>query len=188
MMQSERKVGRALCHILSLLLFGGAVGASAVAGEMPKRKAGLWEMRTQMDGMPGGPPVQMCVDQASDNLMQQRAEEKPDCSTMDVKADAGGTKIHAVCRMAGSTVTMDAVYTGNFESSYKGDMKMRYNPPVHGMSEAHMVQEAKWLGSCKPGQKPSDVIMPNMGNFNMNEMMKDPRMQEMMKRQQMRGQ
>jgi hypothetical protein len=171
-----------------LLLLGAVVMTGAVAGDIPKRKAGLWEMHTQMDGMPGGPPMQMCVDPASDNLMQQRAQEKSDCSTMDVKTGAGRTTIHAVCRMQGSTVTTDAVFTGNFESGYKGDMKMRYNPPLQGMSETHMTQEAKWLGPCKPGQKPGDVIMPGMGDFNINEMMNDPRLKEMMKRQQKQGQ
>lgn len=187
-MQSKRNSLGVIIGHASLLLCGGVVAASAIAGDMPKRKSGLWEVRTQMDGMPAGVgAMQMCVDASSDNLMQQRAKEKSDCSTMDVKSSAGSAKIHAVCRMEGSTVTMDAVYTGSFDSGYKSDMRMRYNPPVHGMSESHMTQEAKWLGACKAGQKPGDVIMPNMGNFNMNEMMKDPRMQEMMKRQQRQG-
>jgi len=188
MMRSRRKVCGVLFKSIFLLLLGGAVATGAVAGDMPKRKAGLWEMHTQMDGMPGGPPIQMCVDPASDNLMQQQAREKPDCSTMDVKTGAGRTTIHSVCRMQGTTVTMDAVYTGKFESGYKADMKMRYNPPLQGMSEAHMTQEGKWLGPCKPGQKPGDIIMPGRGDFNMNEMMNDPRMKEMMKRQQKQGQ
>jgi hypothetical protein len=187
-MRIKRMVCGSCRASLLLLLLGCAVATSAVAGDMPKRKAGLWEMHTQMEGMPGGPPIQMCVDPASDNLMQQQAKEKPNCSTMDVKTGAGRTTIHAVCRMQGSTMTMDAVYTGNFESGYKGDMKMRHSPPIQGMSDAHMTQEAKWLGPCKPGQKPGDVIMPGMGDFNVNDMMKDPRLKEMMKRQQKQGQ
>lgn len=186
-MRSSRKVCGDVWVVLFMLLLGGVLATGAAAGDMPKRKAGLWELHTQMEGMPGGPPIQMCVDPASDNLMQQRAQEKPDCSTTDVKTSAGRTTIHAVCRMQGSTVTMDGVYTGNFQSGYKGDMKMRYNPPIQGMSETHMTQEAKWLGPCKPGQKPGDVIVPGMGDFNMNEMMNDPRLKEMMKRQQMQG-
>jgi len=47
-----------------------------------------------------------------------------------------------------------------------------------------MVQEARWLGPCKSGQKPGDVIMPGAQKFNMQEMMNDPQMREMMKRQQ----
>ena len=189
-MRIKRKLCSTLCKTLSLLILGGAVAASAFGADIPKRRAGLWEMQTQMEGMPGGPQMQVCVDKASDNILQQRAKEKPpECSTMDIKGGGGGrTTLHAVCKAEGSTMTMDAVFTGSFESGYKGDMKMRYNPPLHGMSDAHMTQEAKWLGACKPGQKPGDVIMPDMGNMNMNEMMNDPRMKEMMKRRQMKGQ
>ena len=183
-MQSKRKVSVSFYKALALLLVGGMVTAGAIAGDLPKRKPGLWEVHTQMDGMPGSPAIQMCVDRASDNLIEQRAKDKADCSTMDVKTGAGRTTIHAVCRVEKSTMTMDGMYTGNFESGYKGDMKMRYDPPMQGMSETHLIQDAKWLGPCKPGQKGGDVIMPNAGKFNMNEMMKDPRFQEMMKRQQ----
>jgi len=41
---------------LRLPLLGVAVGAAAA--DMPKRKAGLWEMRNPLEGMPGGPPRQ----------------------------------------------------------------------------------------------------------------------------------
>lgn len=174
---------RATVANLTFLLLGGILTTSALAGEMPKRKPGLWEITTHMDGMPGGQAMQMCVDQASDNLLQQQAKGKSDCSTMDVKSSGGKTTIHAVCRAEKTTVTMDGTYQGSFQTSYKGDMKMRYSPPLHGMSETRMTQEAKWLGACKPGQKPGDVIMPNMGNINVNEMMKDPRIREMMKQQ-----
>ena len=174
---------RTLVASLTLFLLGGTLAADAMAGEMPKRKPGLWEIKTHMDGMPGGQVMQMCIDQSSDNLLQQQAKEKADCSTMDIKTSGGNTTIHAVCRAEKSTVTMDGTYQGSFQTSYKGDMKMRYSPPLHGMSETHMTQEARWLGACKPGQKPGDVIMPNMGNINVNEMMKDPRIREMMKQQ-----
>ena len=55
---------------------------------------------------------------------------------------------------------------------------------MQGMSESNMTQEARWLGPCKAGQKPGDVIMPGMGGVNINDMMKDPKMQEMMRKQQ----
>ena len=67
-------------------------------------------------------------------------------------------------------------------------MKTRFSPPMHGMSQSNMTLDARWLGACKAGQKPGDVIMPNMGGMNMNEMMKDPKFKEMMKRQQQQQQ
>ncbi len=161
------------------------LAAPAGAADLPQRKSGLWEMTTQMEGVPSQGPVQMCVDQKSDNIMQERAREQAKCSVMDVNRSGGKTTVHSVCQVdAKTTATTDAVITGNFESGYRSDMKVRYTPPMHGMSEMKMVSEAKWLGPCKPGQKPGDIMMPNMpgGRMNMQEMMNDPRVQEMMKR------
>jgi hypothetical protein len=172
----------------SLIVFGlaaASLAGTALAADMPKRKAGLWEINMRMEGAPGMGPMQQCIDQNTDNLMQQKAKNvKQDCSVMEVKPSGNKVTVHSVCKMEGSTATTDGVFEGSFESNYKGTMKTHFNPPMHGMSESSMTQEARWLGPCKAGQKPGDVIMPNMGGVNINEMMKDPKMQEMMKRQQ----
>jgi hypothetical protein len=172
---------------LILALTAVTLAGSALAADMPKRKAGLWEINMRMEGVPSMGPMQQCIDQNTDNLMQQKAKEnKQDCSVMDIKPSGNKVTIHAVCKMEGSTATTDGVFEGSFDSSYKGTIKSRFSPPMHGMSESNMTQEARWLGPCKPGQKPGDVIMPNMGSINLNEMMKDPKMQEMMRQQQKR--
>jgi len=171
----------------SLLMLGLAatsLAGGALAADTPKRKSGLWEISTHMEGMPSMGAIQQCIDQNTDNLMQQRAQkEKPDCSVMDTKQQGNKLIMHSVCKFENTTATTDAVFVGAFDSAYKGDMRTRYSPPMHGLSESKMAMEAKWLGPCKAGQKPGDVIMPNMKGMNMNEMMKDPKFQEMMKRQ-----
>jgi hypothetical protein len=170
--------------LLLLALAGASLVGSALAADTPKRKTGLWEINTQMEGMPSVGAMQQCIDKNTDDVMQQRAKkEKPDCSVMDVKPQGNKVTLHSVCKFEGTTATTDAVFIGAFDSAYKGDMKIRYNPPMHGVSESKMSMEAKWLGPCKLGQKPGDVIMPNMKGMNINEIMKDPKIQEMMKRQ-----
>lgn len=176
-----------LRNTLSLLILGlaaASLAGGALAADMPKRKSGLWEINMKMDGAPSMGSMQQCIDQNTDNLMQQKARDhKQDCSVMDIKPSGNKVAIHSVCKLEGSTATTDGVFEGAFDSSYKGTMKTRFSPPYHGMSESNMTQEARWLGPCKPGQKPGDVIMPNMGGMNINEMMKDPKMQEMMRKQ-----
>ncbi len=170
--------------IFTLLSLTAIAGTTTSAAELPKRKPGLWEISVQMEGAPSMGAMQQCIDKNTDNLMQQQAgEEKPECSVMDVKAAGNRVTIHSVCKVEGSTATTDGVFEGSFDTNYKGTMKTRFNPPLQGMAESNMTQQARWLGPCKPGQKPGDVIMPNMGGFNVNEMMKDPKIQEMMKRQ-----
>ncbi|HEY7219560.1 MAG TPA: hypothetical protein VH985_14340, partial [Candidatus Binatia bacterium] len=65
-----------------------------------------------------------------------------------------------------------AVFTGRFDSSYKADIKSSYEPPMAGMKESSSMIEAKWLGPCKAGQKPGDIVMPGMPNINIDEMKK----------------
>ncbi len=173
----------------SLLFCAIFLAASAQADDLPKRKSGLWEIRMQMSGMPAQAqaPMQMCIDQNTDNVIQERSREKVNCPVMEIKRSGNNkVNIHAVCKNAGITSTTDAVITGNFENSYRNDMTIRYDPPQHGMKEMTGTQEARWLGPCKPGQKPGDVIIAGMPQINMQEMLNDPKMREMMKRQQAR--
>ncbi|GBG03556.1 hypothetical protein AZSI13_28830 [Azospira sp. I13] len=173
----------------TLMLLGLGLPLAASAGDLPKRKSGLWEIRTQMAGAPSMGPMKICVDEAKDNLMQEQPGQKPDCSVMDVKPGNGKVTIHTVCRMEQTTVTTDGTMTGDFSSGYKSDMTMRYSPPMHGMAEMRVTQESRWVGPCAKGQKPGDVIMPQMGGGPGNgqgagnDMMNDPRVREMMKRQ-----
>jgi len=179
-------------NTFSLFVFGcaiAALSASAFSADMPKRKSGLWEIKMTHEGSSGMGPIQQCIDQNTDNLMQQKAKDnKQDCSVMDVKTSGNKVVVHSVCKIEGATATTDGVFEGAFDSAYKGTMKTQLNPPMHGMSQSNMTLDARWLGACKAGQKPGDVIMPNMGGMNINDMMKDPKFKEMMKRQQQKQQ
>jgi hypothetical protein len=146
---------------------------------LPKRKPGLWEIRNEMQGhsMAMG-PMQMCTDEKTDNLMQQQASGmKQDCSVMDWKRDGDRITINSVCKASKDmTVTTKAVFTGDLNSDYRGDLQISYDPPVMGKKDMKMTISAKWLGPCKKGQKPGDMIIPNMmpgkNMPNMRELMK----------------
>jgi Protein of unknown function (DUF3617) len=147
----------------TLATFGAALTGGAFATDLPKRKSGLWEIKTTMAGMPAQQgPMQACVDEKSDDLTQQsaEAEAQKNCSKSEVRRDGERYVIHSVCKFGQTTATTDGVFAGSFDSAYRADMKTAYNPPMAGMSEAKMSMEAKWLGPCKPGQKPGDVFLP----------------------------
>lgn len=180
------------------LLLAGPSGL-AQAAEMPARKSGLWEMDNRIEGMPTHGPMQICIDQNADNMVEQRGrpgdKTKPDCSVIDVKRTSDGrTHIHTVCKVdARTTATTDAVVSGDFGKSYRSEMTVRYAPPLEGMSEMRMVSQGRWLGACKPDQKHGDVVMPGMpgmvpGSKGMQDMMNDPRLRELMQRHGQPGQ
>ncbi|MBI5782897.1 MAG: DUF3617 family protein [Gammaproteobacteria bacterium] len=165
-------------YLVSILFVVLTVPSIAQA-DAPKRKPGLWEIKMTSESARGGGPMvsQQCIDAKTDDLMQQRAQGmgKVECSKNTVRKEGGKTIAESVCKFGGTTTTTKAVFSGDFSSNYRGDIHSTYSPPMMGMKESRSTLEAKWLGACKAGQKPGDVIMPGMpggGKFNMDEMMK----------------
>ena len=161
-------------------IFFASQSSFAASADLPKRKVGLWEIDMQIDGMPNLGPIQQCIDAKTDNLLAQKGQGN--CSAMDIKTTGNRVAIHMVCKMDDSTATTNGAFEGSFDSVYTGSTTTRFAPPFRGMSESKMRQKARWLGPCKPGQKPGDVIMPGMGGINLNQLLNDPKMKELMKR------
>ncbi|MBI1906150.1 MAG: DUF3617 family protein [Rhodocyclales bacterium] len=157
------------------LLFG--IAAVHGAPDLPKRQPGLWEMTTNMPQMGGlAMTVQTCVDSTTDELMAKQGDEAQICEKRDYRRDGDRVVFEATCKTDGSTVHVKGVFSGNFAHSYKGKIDSTYTPPIHGMASSSMTMEGRWLGACKPGQKPGDTQMmgmPGMGNINIQEMMKN---------------
>jgi len=146
---------------LAVTLFPVLATTFAYAEDLPKRKSGLWEIRMAMPGMPAGMgPMQTCVDEKTDDLMNQQSQARvqKNCSQTQVKRDGDRVVVHSVCQFDKVTATTDATFSGHFDSGYRGDIKTAFNPPMAGRGETRMTMEAKWLGPCKTGQKPGDVV------------------------------
>jgi len=135
------------------------LSAPAPGAELPKRKSGLWEMKVKVDGGVAMPALQHCVDGAQDDLL---GESSADCSKREVRKDGERWVADLVCKVEGSTATSRMVITGSFDGAYRVESKTSYEPPYKGVKESSLVQEAKFLGPCKPGQKPGDLV-PQMG-------------------------
>jgi hypothetical protein len=138
---------------------------AAGAADAPKRKSGLWEIVMTSPQMGNrAMTIQQCVDQATDNMMEMddAMDEETQCRQPNVRQEGGRLVLEAVCKLGKSTARARAVLSGNFESAYKADVKATYDPPLEGLRESTQVIEGKWLGPCRPGQKPGDVIIPGM--------------------------
>jgi hypothetical protein len=147
----------------------------AAGSDMPKRKSGLWEITVSNSGTKGSQAMQQCIDEKTDDLTKNNmaGTEKQSCSKNEMRREGNKIVTESVCKMSGTTTTTKGVFTGQFDSNYKGDIKSTYDPPLHGMKESATTVDAKWVGACKPGQKPGDISMPGMPNINMNDMMKN---------------
>lgn len=149
------------------------IGSVAAADEFPKRKAGLWEMKTS--GGPVGPrTVQQCIDAATDDLLRTRSNEGQNCSRPVVQRNGARYQVRSSCDNNGVKSTVDGEYTMTGDSRYTGDMRMTFDPPMSGVAEMNMKMEGRWLGACKPGMKPGDVVLQGMPRLNVLEMGKQP--------------
>lgn len=177
-------------HPSAALLLAAVAASPAAADEAPRRKPGLWEVQNEMSGHPSPMgPIQTCIDAATDSIVQHGMKDAaPKCEQQSWKREGDKLTLKSVCKLDKMTTTTEGTFTGSFDSNYRGEMHIAYDPPIHGMARTDMIVTAKWLGPCKPGQKPGDVTMPEMPNMpgmpksiNMEEMMK---MRDQMKRMQ----
>ncbi|MEW5966635.1 MAG: DUF3617 family protein [Pseudomonadota bacterium] len=160
---------------VSLLLVSGAFAA-----DLPLRKSGLWEIRTdtRADGraLPGPMTMRLCIDQRKDDMMADpRAQQdmRRRCSKMDVKRAGNTVTIDSVCSMDGHVATGRTVISGSLTADYRMENTTRFSPPMQGMQAMQSTATGKWLGPCKPGQQHGSTTMSGMpgmgpGGFKMD--------------------
>ena len=166
----------------SLVAFA-LMSSTATAQDMPKRKSGLWEITMDSSAAKGasGAPgagagmrtMSQCVDAAKDDLARQSAQQMDkDNQCRQGKISQGGGRItfDSSCDFGGTKMTSHSVITGDFQSSYKMEIKSQFNPPMMGMADSTTTMEAKYIGACKPGMRPGDVQVMGM-TMNVYDMM-----------------
>jgi hypothetical protein len=139
------------------------------ADELPIRKAGLWEMKIARNGSSSDTTIQQCTDEASDKELVTTFSpmSKEICSKKDIEKTATGYVSDSVCGAAGVSIASHAEITGDFNSAYTIKSKSHtQGGPAAIQGDHETTVEAKWLGACKPDQKPGDIIMP--GGLKMN--------------------
>ncbi|MGC2778766.1 MAG: DUF3617 family protein [Bradyrhizobium sp.] len=162
----------------------------ARAVDLPVRKAGLWELKMVRSG--GQLPemtMQHCTDETTDKDMNNMASPmaKQACSKQDIQKTATGYVSDSVCSIGGMpaiahavpdiksaaamTVTSHADITGDFNSAYTIKTTSHSEGGPSGVPrDTTMTVEAKWLGACKPDQKPGDIVMPGGMKMNVKDM------------------
>ncbi|HRO01055.1 DUF3617 domain-containing protein [Nitrobacter sp.] len=162
-----RQSSRLLMFLLPLVLLSAAPALAEV--QLPLRKAGLWDVKVDHEGgrMPGV-AVQQCTSEAVDREFTSdfAPSAKQNCSKADVQKTATGYVMDSVCTLGGTTVTSHAEATGDFDSAYTVKVAARSRGGKFGDRNSKITIAAKWVGPCKEGQTPGDVVMP--GGFKMN--------------------
>ena len=160
---------RLLLFCLGCCLLTLVAAAGANAEDLPVRKAGLWEMKLVRVGsaLPEM-TMQHCTDETTDKDMNNMVSpiSKQICSKQDVQKTATGYVSDSICSLGGGSLTSHSEIVGDFSSAYSVTTVSHADKGPANLRDSTTKIEAKWLGDCKPGQKPGDIVMP--GGFKLN--------------------
>jgi hypothetical protein len=123
-------------------------------------------MQREGGGMPAM-AMQHCTDPSIDKEMRTNfGNLQQSCSKNETVKTATGYVTDSVCNFSGMTSTSHAEVSGDFNSAYTVKVKSHTEGGPVGARDSTMTIDAKWVGACKPDQKPGDVVMP--GGIKMN--------------------
>jgi Protein of unknown function (DUF3617) len=156
---------------LGLCLLAAVSADNALADDLPLRKAGLWEIKMARTGSPlPEMTMQHCTDETTDKDMNNMVSPmaKQICSKQDIQKTATGYLTDSLCSVGGVSIASHSEINGDFNSAYTVTTTSHSDLGSKGTPRDTVTKiEAKWLGACKPDQKPGDIVMPG-GGFKLN--------------------
>ena len=117
--------------------------------------------------------MQHCTDEATDKQMSTAFSPvaKETCSKRDIAKTATGYVSDSVCGTGGVTMSSHSEVIGDFNSAYTMKSTAHSEGGPAATTGDHVTTiEAKWLGACKPDQKPGDFVMPGGMKMNIHDM------------------
>ena len=139
--------------------------------DYPRRKPGLWEIRSGASEQLGLPPVRLCVGDQTDtpeHHLDRKVGKRGACQLGAFKRVGINWVADSTCKDSRTTIVSQSTVTGDFQSHYRIDTVILYSPPLaNNRREDSEYTEARWLGPCPDNQKPADLTIPGMGVLNM---------------------
>ena len=135
---------------------------AAHAGDPPKLKEGLWEVRVQTAEKPSGATnditYQLCRDHAYDKTADELLKNLPGCTTVIKEVGKGQFSSSSNCVVNGTTVVSTGVTVFTSKTATHSETNAKYLPPFKGKTEETMIQDQQYVGSCPNGTRPGDTI------------------------------
>ncbi len=149
---------------IALAAMGSAARSDNSTVTLPERKAGLWELKTQMDegNGPSDQTMKMCIDahMEKNTVQGSIADHKENCSTYNVKTENGDTIVDSDCLYNGRKVISSTNMSGDFKSTFKITIQTTTTEPEQTAQSVVVKRTITQLGkfvadSCgdlKPGE------------------------------------
>ncbi|PJI96654.1 hypothetical protein CLU85_1408 [Acidovorax sp. 69] len=147
-----------------VLALAVVVHQAAWAQSVPTRKAGLWEVSIRAEGEAEALALKVlqCTDRASDALtLMSIAPGQENCRKPVVeRLKTKGYRIRTACVVHEQRVNTVMDLRGDVTSRYEGRLETRY-PTMASQTPSPKLFEGRWLGECRAGMRPGDMLLPN---------------------------
>ncbi|MFA5950884.1 MAG: DUF3617 family protein [Hyphomicrobium sp.] len=131
--------------ILSLaLVFGHAT--AGLADELPKRRPGHWKLRT-VSASVGMATIDACI--GADDSIAAPSEGRS-CLTPKVERAGDQVIVNVTCRSNLGEERISTLFTGDFQTWYRGITKMTFEPPTNGVANVGVTVDATFIGPDCP--------------------------------------
>jgi hypothetical protein len=158
----------------TLLALAVVIVSPATAQDYPKLKSGQWDMVTTTTKGGAGAPhkTTLCTDESIQKQMMDLSKgmQREMCSKSDIRREGSSYIGDSVCQMGESKMVSHSVMAIQGDAAYKTVIDTTYDPPFMGMKDSHTTVEGKFVGPCRDGLQPGDVLMPDGKKFNMKAM------------------
>ena len=151
-----------------------AAAAPAAAVDYPTLKNGQWEMTTSAAGAGAVPQKStICLDAATQKSMIDMGVgmQKELCTRMDMRRDGANFITDAECKLGNSVVKSHGVMTMSGDTAYRTETAASFDPPLgKDMRESKTVIEGKYVGPCRDGLQPGDMVTGTGQRINVNQL------------------
>jgi hypothetical protein len=155
-----------------------AAPPALAATEFPTLKSGQWEMTTTSSAAPANTRKTMvCLDASTQKQMLDMSQgmQKEMCTKMTMRRDGAKYITDAECRLGDSVVRSHGVMTMLSDTAYRTEASATFDPPINqDLKESKTTVEGKFLGPCRDGMQPGDMLMPNGQKINLNKLPQPP--------------
>ena len=168
----------AITPAAALLVAALAAPPALAATDFPTLKSGQWEMTTTSSSAPANTRKTMvCLDASTQKQMLDMSQgmQKEMCTKMTVRRDGAKYITDAECRLGDSVVRSHGVMTMLSDTAYRTEASATFDPPISkDLKESKTTVEGKYVGACRDGMQPGDMLMPNGQKINLNKLPQAP--------------
>ncbi len=176
--QRVRFAGGALIVATLLVAMLAIPAAIAQAGDLPKRKPGLWELHWHVNDASLANAAselvtntaKMCIDDTTDGKLA--AAYDPCDPPLDFAFYAPQFTSELVCEAAfepGVKAISRSKISFAGDTAYRIEVSTRFKPALKGEGEYSGVRDGKWLGECPADMRPGDLVIGDEPKYNVLE-------------------